>query len=197
VRHEGLYVGGSGGAAVAGALKYAKMLDDQGAKKENILILLPDSAQKYLSKIFNDDWMRENGFLGDEDSLGTVRDLLKPGHALVTASSTAKVREVIEKLKTTGISQVPIVDGRKLVGIVAEVDLLRHLVSGSGTLDSAVGPLVEGDYATVTQDTKIELLQGVLTDAKVAIVLEAEQVIGIISKIDLIEFLAKRTQPAG
>lgn len=195
VRHEGLYVGGSGGAAVAGALKYAKMLDEQGAKKENILVLLPDSAQKYLSKIFNDDWMRENGFLGDEDSLGTVRDLLKPGHALVTAGSTAKVREVIEKLKTTGISQVPIVDGNKLIGIVAEVDLLRHLVSGSGTLDSAVGPLVEGDYATVTPDTKIELLQGVLTDAKVAIVLEAEKVVGIVSKIDLIEFLAKRAQP--
>src|SRR5690606_14816355 len=59
VRQEGIYVGGSAGAAVIGAIKYAQMT----GKKENILVLLPDSAQKYLSKIFNDDWMRENGFL--------------------------------------------------------------------------------------------------------------------------------------
>jgi len=195
VRLEGLYVGGSGGAAVAGAIKYAKTL----TKKENILILLADSAQKYLSKIFNDDWMRENGFLEEEQGLGTVRDILalnKTHQKLVTATSTEKVRDVIGKLKSIGISQVPVVDNGKLVGIVAEVDLLRHLVSGSGTLDSAIGPLVEGDYATVTPDTKIELLQGVLTDAKLALVLEKEQVLGVVTKIDLIEFLAKKTAAA-
>src|SRR5690242_955043 len=73
VRLEGLYVGGSGGAAVAGALKYAR----QTQKKENIVVLLPDGAGKYLSKIFNDDWMRENGFLDDETGLGVVADVLK------------------------------------------------------------------------------------------------------------------------
>src|SRR6476469_4762825 len=73
VRLEGLYVGGSGGAAVAGAIKYAQLTK----KQQNIMVLLPDSAQKYLSKIFNDDWMRENGFLDDEDPLGTVSDLLR------------------------------------------------------------------------------------------------------------------------
>src|SRR6185436_1830107 len=65
-REEGLTVGGSSGAAVAGAIKYAERLDERGEKK-NILVLLPDGAQKYLSKIFNDEWMRENGFLDDED----------------------------------------------------------------------------------------------------------------------------------
>ncbi len=192
VRLEGLNVGGSSGAAVAGAIKYAQAT----GKKENILVVVCDSAQKYLSKIFNDDWMRENGFLDEEIGLGTVRDLLgAPKQAIVTATSTEKVRDVIEKLKTKGISQVPVVDGGKLLGIVAEVDLLRHLVTGSGTLDSAVGPLVEGDYATVSPDTKIELVQNALQDAKVAIVLEAGEVVGLVSKIDLIEFLAKRGGP--
>ncbi|GAC1351790.1 MAG: hypothetical protein NVSMB1_08230 [Polyangiales bacterium] len=161
VRLEGIYAGGSCGAAVSGALKYAAGLK----KKENILVLLPDSASKYLSKIFNDDWMRENGFLEEEQGLGTVRDIIKSGQKLVSATSTERVADVIGKLKSLGISQVPVIDHGKLVGIVAEVDLLRHLVSGSGTLDSPIGPLVEGDYATVTADTKIELLQGVLTDA--------------------------------
>lgn len=194
VRLEGLYVGGSGGAAVAGAIKYARALDEAKKKKENILILMPDSAQKYLSKIFNDDWMRENGFLEEAEGIGTVRDLIgKAPQKLVTASSKDKVRDVIDALKSRGISQVPVVDGGKLVGLVSEVDLLRHLVSGSGTLDSPIGPLVEGDYATVTPDTKIELLQGVLNDAKLALVLDKEELVGVVTKIDLIEFLAKRT----
>jgi cystathionine beta-synthase len=79
---------------------------------------------------------------------------------------------------------------------VAEVDLLRHLVTGAGTLDSSIAGLVESDYATVTPETKIELLQQVLSDAKMAIVTEREGVVGIITKIDLIDFLAKRSTKA-
>jgi cystathionine beta-synthase len=94
-------------------------------------------------------------------------------------------------LKKLGISQLPVVEKGKLRGIVAEVDLLRHLVTGLKTLDSPIGELVESDYATVTLDTKIELLQGVLNDAKVAIVIEHEQVAGIVTKIDLIDYLAR------
>ena len=101
------------------------------------------------------------------------------------------VREAIDALKSQNISQLPVVDGPKLRGIVQEVDLLRHLVSGKKTLDSPVGDLAEGDYATVTPDTKIELLQNALSDAKVAMVTEGEELVGIVAKIDLIDFLAK------
>jgi cystathionine beta-synthase len=189
VRLEGLYVGGSGGAAVAGAIKYAAAIN----KKQNILVLLPDSAQKYLSKIFNDDWMRENGFLEDQPGLGTVRDLLQgKAGAIVSASPTDKVRDVVATLKSLGISQLPVLDNGKLKGLVAEVDLLRHLVTGAGTLDSSIAGLIESDYATVTPETKIELVQQVLSDAKMAIVTENEGVVGIITKIDLIDFLTKR-----
>lgn len=190
VRLEGLFVGGSGGAAVAGALKYAKAT----GKKENILVLMPDGASKYISKIFNDDWMRDNGFLEEEKGLGTVRDLLahKPTGSVVTTNADSKVGEVIELLKRHGISQVPVLENGRLWGMVHEVDLLRHLVSGSGTLNSPVADLVESDYATVTSATKVELLKGVLNDAKIAIVTDREQVIGVISKIDLIDFLAQK-----
>jgi cystathionine beta-synthase len=191
VRLEGINVGGSSGAAVAGAIKYAK----QVGKKQNILVVMCDSGQKYLSKIFNDDWMRENGFLEEEQGLGTVADIIADQKGkIVTATPNDKVRDVIEILKSRGISQVPVVEHGKLRGCVAEVDLLRHLVSGHGTLDSAIGGLIEGDYATVSASTKIELLQNVLTDAKLAIVTDQEQVVGLVTKIDLIEFLAKRTK---
>jgi cystathionine beta-synthase len=192
-RLEGLFVGGSGGAAVAGALKYAKQCAIPGQK---ILVFLADGGHKYMSKIFNDEWMRENGFLDDTTGIGTVRDLLavkdRAGRQLVTATPASRVREVIDTLKSCGISQLPVVDGGKLKGIVAEVDLLRHLVSGHKTLDSSIGELVEGDYATVTPNTKLELLQSVLADAKVAIVEDDDQVVGIVTKIDLIDFLAHK-----
>jgi cystathionine beta-synthase len=192
-RLEGLFVGGSGGAAVAGAVKYAALVN----RPQKILVFLCDGGNKYVSKIYNDDWMRENGFLEQDAGLGTVRDILSlPDRKKVaTVSPSAKVREVISTLKGLGISQLPVVDHGKLKGMVAEVDLLRHLVTGDHTLDSPIGPLVESDYATVTLDTKIELLQGVLADAKVAIVTEREGVIGIVTKIDLIDFLARGMSP--
>ncbi|MBZ0121216.1 MAG: cystathionine beta-synthase [Sandaracinaceae bacterium] len=190
VRLEGLYVGGSSGAAVAGALKYAR----QTKKKENIVVILPDSAAKYLSKIFNDEWMRENGFLDDETGLGTIRDLLvnKTGEEVITASAGDKVRDVIARMKAHGISQLPVMEDGKLVGAVAEVDMLRYLVSGEHSLDSAVKPLVESDYATVTPQTRIENVQSLLNDARMAIVMDEGRIVGVVTKIDLIDYLARR-----
>ena len=83
----------------------------------------------------------------------------------------------------------------KLRGMVQEVDLLRHLVRGDGTLESAVSELIESDYATVTPSTKVELLHNVLNDAKIAIVLDRDMVVGVVTKIDLIDFLARRATP--
>jgi cystathionine beta-synthase len=200
-RLEGLFVGGSGGAAVAGAVKYARTMIDQGAASPEgrplrLLVFLADAGHKYVSKIFNDDWMRENGFLEDTPGIGTVRDILaaRGARPLVTARPTATLRQVIAQMKATEISQLPVVEDGKLRGIVAEVDLLRALVTGGKTFDSSIADVVEGDYATVTPNTKIELLQSVLADAKVAIVEEGGAVLAIVTKIDLIDFLARSAQ---
>jgi cystathionine beta-synthase len=199
-RVEGIFVGGSGGAAVAGALKYARAMEERGEgavgdRPCRVLVLLADAGHKYLSKIFNDDWMRENGFLEDTPGLGTVRDVLGGKRPLVTARPEAKLREVIGQMKTLGISQLPVIEGGKLRGVVAEVDLLRALATGGRTLESPIAEVVEDEYATVTPNTKIELLQSVLADSKVAIVEDGDEVVGIVTRIDLIDFLAKRTPP--
>lgn len=190
-RLEGLFVGGSGGAAVSGAIKWAK--NKKGPLK--ILVFLCDGGQKYVSKIFNDDWMRENGFLDEEPGLGTVADVLRMRgkRKIVTTTPKAKVKDVIETLKELGISQLPVVDKGKLRGVVGEVDLLRHLVSGPKTSSSTIESLIESDYATVTPDTKLELLQGALTEARAAIVTDRDAVVGIVTKIDLIDYLAKKS----
>jgi cystathionine beta-synthase len=189
VRYEGLYVGGSSGAAVAAAIKYAKK---QG-KRQDIVVILADSAAKYLSKIFNDDWMRENGFLDAAPSLGTVADLLKSkrGVGVITADAGEPLRKVIDRMKETGISQLPVVEGPMLRGVVTEVDLLRCIVGGDHALDAPVGSLVEGDFTTVTPETRVELLTGVLAESRMALVRDdAGGLVGVITKIDLIDYLA-------
>jgi len=190
-REEGLFVGGSGGAAVAGAIAYA----EKSGRKENILVLLPDGASKYLSKIFNDEWMRLNGFLDEPDPLGTVADLIsrQKGRQLITARRGDAIRKVIPMLKEHSISQVPVLDEHgQMLGMLAETDLLNHLVKAEGKLDDPIDPLIESDYATVTPATRIVLLRNIFNDAKLVVVKEGDAVAGIITKIDLIEYLAAR-----
>jgi cystathionine beta-synthase len=189
VRLEGLYCGGSSGAAVAGAIKYAR----ESGKRENIVVLLPDGASKYLSKVFNDEWLRENGFLEGASGLGYVSDLIQQrGRRVITAKSSDRVRDVINAMKDSGISQMPVLDGDELVGIVTEVALLRYLASGEYSLSSTVGPLSEGDYATVSPQTRIELVQSLLVNTRMAIVRDGDTLVDVITKIDLIEYLAKK-----
>ena len=192
VRQEGLFVGGSSGAAVAGAIKYA----EASKRKENILVLLPDGASKYLSKIFDDKWMRENGFLDEPDPMGTVAELLrhKKQRPLITAKRGESVRNVIASMRDSGVSQMPVLEheGGQLAGLVTEVDLLGFLVQGEGGLDAPIDPLVESDYATVTPSTRIHLLRNIFNDAQMVVVQSGDAIVGVITKIDLIEFLAER-----
>jgi cystathionine beta-synthase len=193
-REEGLFVGGSSGAAVAGAIKYA----ERTGKKENILVLLPDGASKYLSKIFNDDWMRQNGFLEEPDPLGTVQDILarQKERKLISVKRGQQIRSVIPLLKEHGISQLPVLDDDgKMIGMVAETDLLNHLVKSEGRLEDTIDALIESDYAAVTPATRVVLLRNIFNNAKLVAVAEGDQIAGIITKIDLIEYLAERMTP--
>ena len=224
VREEGILCGGSAGAAVAGAIRYAEQIDQAGQPPQNIIVLLPDGAQKYLSKIFDDNWMRDNGFLDTEDSLGTVSDLLhsRPARPVITASKSATLRQVIALLKEHNISQVPVLDdtsdagGGRLCGLVAEVDLLNHLLVKRGSLDETIEPIIEADYATVTPQTKVRLLKTIFNDAKMVCVLSSsnnqgpsgagkasgaavprDSLLHVITKIDLIDYLATRSATHG
>ncbi|MEY4578253.1 MAG: hypothetical protein RL701_2956 [Pseudomonadota bacterium] len=189
VRLEGLYAGGSSGAAVAGAIKYAR----ETGKRENIVVLLPDGAAKYLSKVFNDEWLRENGFLETPSGLGFVSDLIqRRGRKVITARPTDRVRDVIAALKDSGVSQMPVVDGDELIGVVTEVGLLRYLAGGEYSLSSTIGALTEGDYATVSPGTRIELVQSLLANTRIAIVRDGAALVDVITKIDVIEYLAKK-----
>lgn len=194
VREEGIFCGGSSGTAVAGALHYIRA--HNLGPDTTVVVVLPDSGSRYLSKVFDDDWMRENSFLESawaelrvSDVLGRSKSLQK----LYTAHPDDRQADVIRLMKKHDISQVPVVekDGR-LVGIVTEVELLDHMLNAGHTHEPSetIEPLTRTDVATITPTTPLESLMSVFNTRRVVIVLEDEKVVGIITKIDLLDFLA-------
>lgn len=121
----------------------------------------------------------------------TVNDLLAgKSPNIVSTHPTERVRDVISTMKCLGISQLPVIEDGKLRGLVSEVDVLRHLIGGAGP-EGTIASLVERDFATVTRDTAITHVTDLLRDARVAVVVEGDTVVGLVTRIDLIDFLAR------
>lgn len=191
VREEGIFGGPSSGAVVAGALKYLRLNDMEGA---NAVVLIPDSGSRYLSKAYNDNWMRENGFLEpDNAGFGTVADIVRSmgERHLITVPASSTVTEVIGRLKLHGISQVPVVDeGGKLLGIITETRLLERALRG-GSSEVPVRELVEANYCTVDRNTEVSVVTELFRRSKVAFVVENQRPVDIITRIDLIDYISK------
>ncbi len=189
VREEGIFCGGSSGTAVAGAIKYLRTVPEGGAGLR-VVVILPDSGSRYLSKVFSDDWMREHGFL--EVELGVVRDLLRSKTIeLVTAAQTDMVSDVIAKMKRYDVSQLPVLDDGRLVGMISEVALLNYLLAGSHSAADPIQPMIDPVPPVVDPDTPLEALAEVFGSANAAVVVEHGTVAGIVTKIDVIDHLAK------
>src|SRR3989304_4152590 len=195
VGEEGIFCGGSSGPGVAGALRYLRGLANHGEGKRAVIIL-PDSEFRYLSKVFSDDWMRENGFLAAE--MGTVADLLRAkGLPLITATPDEPVRAVIAKMKQYDVSQLPVVGDGGLVGMVSEGDLLSYLLEGGHGLDDPITPIVDPAPPVVTPDTPVDNLADAFLNANAAIVVDGGRLVGIVTKIDVIDHLPPPPPPAG
>jgi cystathionine beta-synthase len=194
VKEEGLFVGGSSGTAVAAALRYAKELPTG----KMIVVVLPDSGTRYLSKFLNDDWMRQNRFLESDLVEGTVHDVLrvKRIRKVITASPTERMMDVIQTMKKHNISQLPVLENGELQGMITEVDLLNHMVhEAPHQKDETIGPLVTTESMEVVGPrTSLEALAEIFSRGHVAIVLDNQEVSGILAKIDLIDFLAARVK---
>jgi len=196
VREEGIFCGGSSGAALAGAVKYAQSLGPERL----VVVLLPDSGTRYLSKIFDDDWMREHGFLEIDRRRATALQVAQARGlpTLVTARPSDKVSAVVGRMRSDAVSQLPVVDDDgRLVGLVTEVDLLRHLLgAGSDAADDPIEALTGPEPRSVPAETPFEEILADLTAAKVVVLVdEAGRPRGILTLIDALEFLA--AAPAG
>ncbi len=187
-RREGLFVGGSCGFAVAGAVKWAQ----KQKGKEFPVVLLPDSGSRYLSKIFNDDWMRENGFLDEPEIY--VSDLYK-SRPLVSTTSEATGSECINLLKKHSISQLPVLkkDG-SLEGIITESDLLLALGKDPERGARTIKDLVVRQVETVGLGDPLRKVQEFLKKDYVPIIVHEGKVLGVVTKIDVLDFFVEKAR---
>ena len=188
IRQEGLLCGGSSGSAVWAALEVAKR---EGPGKR-IVVILPDSIRNYMTKFLDDQWMKEHGFTEHGWEADTIASLLKkmPKRDVISASSKETLSDAVMKMKEFGVSQVPVVDDGRLVGIVTEADLLSKLVEGNASLTSAVAEVMFRNVNTVSTSSDASELLALFARGEVGVVVdENEKLTGVITKIDLVEQL--------
>lgn len=189
VREEGLFCGGSSGSTVHIAVKLAK---EMGPGK-TIIVILTDSASRYITKFLSDAWMKDYGFLESTPELGLVEDILKGRtNKVITANEDETVGQVIDRLRANGVSQLPITDKElRPKKIVHEIDVLHALQSGKISLDSPVSAIAHDIGGLIYPKARIEELYRIFETDKVAVVVDSQKIVGIISKIDVIDYMSK------
>jgi len=191
IRQEGLLCGGSSGSAVWAAMQVCR---DLGPGKR-VVVILPDSIRNYLTKFADDRWMRQQGFVKGDWEVGTVGDVVRAQgrREVISLDLNDRIDRATELFRLHGISQMPVLDAGKLAGILTESDLLHHLVSGRATKDTIVAEVMERKVSTVAMHASSGELPRIFERGEVAIVVDDQRsVIGILTKMDLIEMLAHK-----
>ncbi|HEY4387180.1 MAG TPA: cystathionine beta-synthase [Ktedonobacteraceae bacterium] len=195
-REEGILVGGSGGTALAAAHMYARNL----TPKDIVVVLLPDTGRGYLSKQYNDTWMRENDLIVQaENDQPTMLDVLtfrrtraRSMPPVVSVSTTDSVADAVELLRRYGISQTPVVDQGEMVGSLTEDLLLKRLASGEPLSSSLVGKVQGPPFPTLDAATPAREAYTLFSAGQSAVaVMGQATLIGIVTKSDLLEFWAQ------
>ena len=189
---EGILGGSSSGTLLAAALRYCR----EQATPKNVLVFVCDTGNKYLSKMYNDFWMLDNGFL-EREPHGDLRDLILrpfaardtvvvgPGDLLITAW---------QRMKLYDVSQLPVMEGDRIVGIVDESDVLLHVYGDEARFRDPVATAMVSKLDKVNVSAPIEALLPVFDRGHVAIVMDGERFIGLITRIDLLNYLRRRVQ---
>jgi len=185
-RQEGILSGGSTGTVFVGALQEARR---QGPGKIVVAIVC-DGGDRYISKVFNDEWMRDMGYFAPDSHLGNVQQLLEARNQEVAfAEPEDPLHEVIAKMAATGISQMPVDSGQGDLRMIEELDILRAIASEEHDLNDSVRDIARPLEGRVRPDDNLSHLQEIFEQNNVAVVVHEGRVLGIINKIDLLEFI--------
>ncbi|HLX57007.1 MAG TPA: cystathionine beta-synthase [Ktedonobacteraceae bacterium] len=194
-REEGILAGGSAGTAIGAAFVYARRL----TANDVVVVLLPDTGRGYLSKQFNDTWMRENNLLVQaETNQPTLHDVLtyRRTHSrtmpmVVSVAPTDSIADAVELLRRYGISQTPVMERGRMVGGLTENLLLRHLASGEPLTSMVVGDLQGPPFPQLQADALAHEAYTLFSSGQSAVaVMHGDQLEGIVTKSDLLEFWA-------
>jgi cystathionine beta-synthase len=190
-REEGILVGSSSGAAVVGALKVAEKLD----KDDVVVVLLPDTGERYLSKAHNEEWLKEHGFL--EEPAAPLIAILRRKERLrgvVVARADMSVREAVDLMREYDISQLPVEEKGRTVGSVREDALIDRLLKDKKVAGRPVRDVMEKPFPIVDSGTSINTIYRMLLRGSPAVLVGTERKVeGIVTRIDVIEYLAERS----
>ncbi len=167
-REEGIFVGNSAGAAIGGLVQ----LQDQLTENDVVVVLFHDHGSRYVGKIFNDDWMRERGFL-DEDIV-TAEDAIAK-HAdlpLVTLYSEELISHAIVKMRKFNISQIPVLRDGEIVGSLNDTQIYRLLVENPELKDTAISKVMKAPFPVVKASTKLDDIAKLINDETQAVIVE-------------------------
>jgi cystathionine beta-synthase len=186
-REEGLFVGWSSGSAVHGALEYAR----EYLKKDDVMvILLPDHGTRYLAKVYNDQWMKDHGFL-ETRSFSTARDIIESRNgkdSLYTISKKAKVSEVIQLMNKEGIDQIPVIESGQFVGSISSASLLEKIIMDPQLQTKQVGEVMDKPMLFVAPDSTLDVLSSHLNrDNKAVLVRDGQEKVHIITQHDVLK----------
>lgn len=189
---EGILGGSSTGTLLAAALKYCR---EQTTPKK-VLVFVCDTGNKYLSKMYNDYWMLDNGFIQREQH-GDLRDLILRPYSqrdTVVVAPTDLLVTAYQRMKLYDVSQLPVMDGEHIVGIVDESDVLLHVYGDEARFRDPVSTAMVSKLDKIPVGDPIESLLPVFDRGHVAIVVDGERFLGLITRIDLLNFLRRRVQ---
>ena len=189
---EGVLGGSSTGTLLAAALKYCR---EQTVPKR-VVVLVPDTGNKYLSKMYNDYWMLDNGFI-DRPQHGDLRDLILRPYSqrdTVVVSPADLLTTAYQRMKLYDVSQLPVMEGDRLVGIVDESDVLLHVYGDEARFRDPVSTAMVSKLDRLDVRSPIEALLPVFDRGQVAIITDRDAFQGLITRIDLLNYLRRRAQ---
>jgi cystathionine beta-synthase len=192
-REEGLFVGGSSGLIAQVALQVAREIDDPGAM---VVTFLCDTGERYLSKLYNDEWMRENQLLdSDRTTLAALLKLKDVG--LVSVAPGTGVRQALGLMALHDVSQLPVMDGVRNVGSVSEWALTGRGLSEPKVLEASVGDIMDAPFPEVHADQTADSVAKLLSKTNPAVLVRASaarggSIEGIVTRSDLLHFLMAR-----
>jgi len=189
-REEGLFVGGSAGLNVVGALDVARRADNPDAM---VVTILCDTGERYLSKVYDDEWMRENQML--EAPLVTAEILLEGRSAalppLISLGPSAHVRQALNLMATYGVSELPVLDGADGVGSLSEEPLMARVLEDSALLERPVAEVMRAPFPVVDAATSLDRLLTLLTRESTAVLVRRGGVLaGILTRYDVLRHVA-------
>ncbi|HRD72898.1 MAG TPA: pyridoxal-phosphate dependent enzyme [Aquimonas sp.] len=189
---EGILGGSSTGTILAAALRYCR---EQTAPK-NVVMFVCDTGNKYLSKMYNDYWMLDNGFL-ERPHHGDLRDLILRPYSqrdTVVIAPTDALTVAYQRMKLYDVSQLPVMQDDQIVGIVDESDVLMHVYGDESRFRDPVSTAMIDQLDKIDVHAPVESLLPVFQRGHVAIVMDGTQFLGLITRIDLLNYLRRRVQ---